>query len=159
MHPRTPVGALRSTSRADHALAQFFTLGRRSGPDSPPTSGAGGAVIRNSKGHSSMSCRHYAPMRVPESFHQHRSSDRHRRGHLTDARNGHIGDAMKQQSFHFDAAPRGHPRNEPPRPPQPPPHGSSICHYCGERIPSSLMDSTPSVADDQRWAMITPYHN
>jgi hypothetical protein len=66
---------------------------------------------------------------------------------------------MKQQSFDFDDAPRSHPRNDLQRPPQPPLHGSSICHYCGERIPASLMDSSPSVADDQRWAMITPYHN
>ena len=34
-----------------------------------------------------------------------------------------------------------------------------MCHYCGERMPSSLLESTPAVGDDQRWAMITPYHN
>lgn len=65
----------------------------------------------------------------------------------------------KQTEFDFPDAPRGPPTTAPTRPPQGTPPGTSVCHYCGERMPSSLMDSTPAVADDQRWAMITPYHN
>ncbi len=66
----------------------------------------------------------------------------------------------KQDSFDFPAEPKGPPKAEPSRPVRTPPREStSICSYCGERMPSSLLDSTPAVGDDQRWAMIKPYHN
>jgi hypothetical protein len=66
---------------------------------------------------------------------------------------------MKQGSFDFPDEPKGTPKAEPPRPAQVTPQGTSICHYCGERMPAALLESTPAVDDDQRWAMITPYHN
>jgi hypothetical protein len=66
---------------------------------------------------------------------------------------------MKQGSFDFPDEPRGPPTTEPPRPAPVTPQGTSICHYCGERMPSALLESTPAIGDDQRWAMITPYHN
>ena len=65
----------------------------------------------------------------------------------------------KQEAFEFADEPGRPPKAEPSRPAQVTPQGTSICHYCGERMPSSLLDSTPAVGDDQRWAMITPYHN
>ena len=64
-----------------------------------------------------------------------------------------------QETFDFPDEPRGPPTTEPTRPGPVTPQGTSICHYCGERMPSALLDSTPAVGDDQRWAMITPYHN
>ncbi len=64
-----------------------------------------------------------------------------------------------QETFDFPNEPRGPPTTEPTRPGPVTPQGTSICHYCGERMPSALLDRTPVVGDDQRWAMITPYHN
>jgi hypothetical protein len=65
----------------------------------------------------------------------------------------------KQDAFDFPDEPKGPPQAEPSRPAQVTPQGTSICHYCGERMPASRLESTPAVGDDQRWAMITPYHN
>ena len=67
---------------------------------------------------------------------------------------------MEQQaSFDFPDEPRRPPAAEPTRPSPLTPPGTSMCHYCGERMPAALLDSTPAVDDDQRWAMIAPYHN
>jgi hypothetical protein len=63
----------------------------------------------------------------------------------------------RQQSFDFPDEPMP-PTTEPPRPARVTPQGTSSCHDCGERMPSSLLETTPAVGDDQRWAMITPYH-
>ena len=65
----------------------------------------------------------------------------------------------QQEVFDFPDESKDAPRTEPTRPARTPPQGTSICHYCGERMPSALLESTPAVGDDQRWAMITPYHN
>jgi hypothetical protein len=64
----------------------------------------------------------------------------------------------KQSSFDF-ADDKVTPTTEPTRPAQVTAQGTSNCHYCGERMLSALLESTPAVGDDQRWAMITPYHN
>jgi len=44
---------------------------------------------------------------------------------------------MKQGSFDFPDEPKGTPKAEPPRPAQVTPQGTSICHYCGERMPAA----------------------
>jgi hypothetical protein len=64
-----------------------------------------------------------------------------------------------QEAFDFLDEPRGPPTTEPTRPGGVTSQGTSMCHYCGERMPSSRLESTPAVGDDQRWAMITPYHH
>ena len=37
------------------------------------------------------------------------------------------------------------------------PQGSSICAYCGARMPAARLDTTPP-ADDNRWTPAAPYH-
>ena len=66
----------------------------------------------------------------------------------------------QQEAFDFPDESKDAPRTEPTRPGRTPTREcTSICHYCGERMPAALLDRTPAVEDDQRWAMITPYHN
>ena len=55
----------------------------------------------------------------------------------------------------FPEAPPGR-RQEPP--PRAKPQSTSICHYCGRRLPSALMRSTPAVDEDPPWTAIAPYH-
>ena len=38
------------------------------------------------------------------------------------------------------------------------PQSTSICHYCGRRLPAALMRSTPGVDEDATWTALTPYH-
>jgi hypothetical protein len=49
------------------------------------------------------------------------------------------------------------PRAEPLRKVSVPRRGSSICAYCGMRMPSALLDTRPP-ADDNRWTIAAPYH-
>ncbi len=37
-------------------------------------------------------------------------------------------------------------------------HSTSLCSYCGQRVPGWTMRSTPAADDSQRWIAITPYH-
>jgi hypothetical protein len=62
---------------------------------------------------------------------------------------------MQQDGFDFDE-PKGRHQTEPPRQ-RVKPVGSSICAYCGQRMPSALLDTTPP-ADDNRWTAAAPYH-
>jgi hypothetical protein len=64
----------------------------------------------------------------------------------------------KQASFAFADESRGPPRAEPLPKLKVRRQGSSICNYCGRRMPSALLDRTPQVSDDAGWLAITPYH-
>ena len=55
----------------------------------------------------------------------------------------------RQQSIDFPDEPKP-PTTEPTRPARVTPEGTSICQYGGERMPSSLLESTPADGDDQR---------
>jgi len=64
----------------------------------------------------------------------------------------------KQADFDFPDQPKGAPKAEPPRPVRlVKPQSTSICAYCGQRVPSALLDSTPPV-NDNRWVIAAPYH-
>jgi hypothetical protein len=64
----------------------------------------------------------------------------------------------KQDRFEFADEPvMPIPTTEPSRPVRAKPHGSSICAWCGARMPSALLDTTPPV-DDNRWTAAAPYH-
>jgi hypothetical protein len=65
---------------------------------------------------------------------------------------------MPQERFDFPDEP-----TPAPRPMKPSIKGrghresTSICAYCGMRMPSGLLDTTPP-ANDNRWVIAAPYH-
>jgi hypothetical protein len=63
----------------------------------------------------------------------------------------------KQDRFEFDDSPKGHQTEPPHKPVKVPRESTSLCAYCGARMPSALLDSTPP-ADDTRWTAAAPYH-
>lgn len=55
--------------------------------------------------------------------------------------------------------PKVPPRGEPSRPVRVPKHHStSICHYCGQRVPAWTTNKTPQVDDQVSWTAMAPYH-
>jgi hypothetical protein len=64
----------------------------------------------------------------------------------------------KQSNFEFgEESPSVRRRTEPPRPSHVPRESTSLCAYCGMRMASALLDTTPPV-DDNRWTIAAPYH-
>ncbi len=64
---------------------------------------------------------------------------------------------MEQEDFDFTEGLNSAPRAEPSRKLSVPRRGTSICSYCGARMPSVFLTVTPPV-DDNRWTIAAPYH-
>jgi hypothetical protein len=65
----------------------------------------------------------------------------------------------KQDSFDFPDEAKPSPQMEPRRPVRTPKHhGTSLCVYCGHRVPNALMTRTPALADAPSWADATKQH-
>jgi hypothetical protein len=65
---------------------------------------------------------------------------------------------MQQNSFDFPDSGKV-PRAEPsPKARTPKHHSTSICHYCGVRVPAWTTRKTPQVDDEVSWTAMTPYH-
>jgi hypothetical protein len=63
----------------------------------------------------------------------------------------------KQTDFEFADVGNAGRRVEPPRKVKVRRESSSLCAYCGQRMPSALLDSTPPLGDN-RWTAAAPYH-
>jgi hypothetical protein len=64
---------------------------------------------------------------------------------------------MEQEHFDFPKGLNSEPRIEPSRKISVPRRGSSICAYCGARMPSVFLTVVPPVHDN-RWAIAAVYH-
>jgi hypothetical protein len=65
---------------------------------------------------------------------------------------------MPQESFDFPDADQSTPHMEPPRKRvKVPRESTSLCAWCGQRMPSALLDTTPPLGDN-RWTAAAPYH-
>ena len=63
----------------------------------------------------------------------------------------------KQERFDFPDVVNLPPRAEPTPKVKVPRESTSLCAYCGARMPSALLD-TPPPAGDNRWTAMAPYH-
>jgi hypothetical protein len=63
----------------------------------------------------------------------------------------------KQDSFDFPDVVNLPRRAEPPHKVKVPRQSTSLCAWCGMRMPSALLDVTPPVGDN-RWTAAAPYH-
>ena len=65
---------------------------------------------------------------------------------------------MKQEDFDFpDSQIFGPPAELPRKRVKVPRESTSLCAWCGQLMPSALLDTIPPVHDN-RWAVAAPYH-
>jgi hypothetical protein len=65
---------------------------------------------------------------------------------------------MEQEDFDFLVTDTSTPHMEPSRKRvKVPRESTSLCAWCGQLMPSALLDTNPPV-DDNRWAIAAPYH-
>lgn len=63
----------------------------------------------------------------------------------------------KQTGFDFGESPKLR-RAEPSHKVKVPRESTSLCAYCGARMPSALLDTTPVTSDLKAWVAAEPYH-